>query len=89
MDTRLEKLIQDYIGGRIGVEIFTNDFTIIYGQETDYDILDEKRYKLFSEQSDFTSRYSSNLEEIDKFKVHFGKDVVMEKAKETWDLLYK
>jgi hypothetical protein len=89
MDCRLQKLIQDYIEGKISVEKFTNDFTIIYGQETEYEALGERRNLLFSEFSDFASRYSSSQEEIEEYKVHYGEDVIKEKAKELWRSLHE
>ncbi|MCF1750778.1 hypothetical protein [Mariniradius sediminis] len=87
MDNRLDKLIKDYLDGKIDVSFFTDMFTVIYGQETDYDSLGEKRYHLFRNFSDFAARYSSNKEEIEKYGVHYSEESIKEKANEVWKKL--
>ncbi len=89
MDTRLDQLIKEYLEGKIEVSFFTDRFTIIYGQETDYNSLGVDRYKLFKDFSDFAARYSSHQDEIDEFGVHYGEDIIKKKAQEVWRKLNK
>lgn len=66
MDTRQDNLIKSYLEGNIDIEYFTNEFTIIYGQETDYDALEPVKRRLYSELYTIAARYSPFPEEIEK-----------------------
>ena len=88
METNLDELIKDYLEGKIDVSLFTDKFTVVYNLETDYNLIGPKRHKLFNNLSRFTSRYSSNQDEIKEYGVHYGEDIIKEKALEVWRVLY-
>lgn len=85
MNTKLDKLIENYLEGKISTKYFTDEFTIIFGQEIDYGSLGDKKYKLFDDLYEIVARYSPDQEEINKYGVHYNEDVVRAKAKEVWD----
>lgn len=87
MDTRLEDLIRDYLGNRIDIKHFTDSFTIIFGQETDYDSLGEEKYALFNELQTIAARYSPYQDEIEKYKAHFSEEQVLKKTQEVAEKL--
>lgn len=89
MDNRLETLIQTFLENEIDVKSFTDDFTLIYGQETDFERLEPKKYKLFRELNAVTSRFSPYQDEIEKYNAHYSENDVRLKAKEVWDLIKK
>lgn len=87
MDNRLDILIQTFLENKIDVKSFTDDFTLIYSQETDFERLDPKKYKLFRELNTVTSRYSPYQDEIERYKAHYSENDVRLKAKEVWNLI--
>ncbi|WP_400242238.1 hypothetical protein AB3U99_15200 [Niallia sp. JL1B1071] len=65
---KLYQLIRDYYEGKINIGYFTDNFTITFNTEVDYDQLSETEYKLFEELAHITSRYSPFEEEVQKYR---------------------
>lgn len=84
----LYQLIWNYHDGKIDIDCFTNNFTITFNIDIDYDQLSEMEYKLFEELAYITSRYSPFEEEVQKYRkysYYYNELDVFNKVKEVID----
>ncbi|MED3791348.1 hypothetical protein P4571_02660 [Niallia alba] len=84
---KLYQLIWDYYEEKININYFTDNFTITFNTEVDYDELSEAEYKLFEELAHITSRYSPYEEERKKYPYYYDELDTLNKVKEVIDKL--
>ena len=82
----LDKLLEMYIEDKINTVNFSNNFTIIYSQDTDYSQLDDERNQLYGELHLMTARFSPYREDFEKYpNVYYSKDEIRLKAEAIWN----
>lgn len=79
-------LIKNYIEEKITTEMFSNNFTILFSREIDYDTLSEKEYTLLSALQEMASLFSPCDDYSDLYPYRKESDV-QARAKEALVLL--
>ncbi|UTR16543.1 colicin immunity domain-containing protein [Salipaludibacillus sp. LMS25] len=76
---KLKKLLTDFVGRKINTETFSNEFTIFFSQEIDYECLSEQEYQLFNELEVIASRFSPFKEELLLYEKTYSSEADVEK----------
>lgn len=86
MDARkqLLYLLENYYKGNYTTEVFADEFSRIYDQETDYDLLSNKEHELMRELSTITGRFSPFEEDLKIPNAYFNEKDVRQKATEVY-----
>ncbi len=77
---KLYYLLEQYYLNKYSTEIFTDDFTITYNLETDYESLTENENKLLGDLCTITSRFSPYEEDLKIANVYYSERQVKDKA---------
>lgn len=79
---KLIYLVKEYIKGKYDTNTFCDQFTLIYDIETDYELLTEQENELFSQITQYTSRYSQYEEDLRIPNMYYNEKNVFDKVKE-------
>ena len=79
---KLIYLVKEYIKGNYDTNTFCDQFTLVYDIETDYEVLTEQENVLFSQITQYTSRFSQYEEDLKIPNMYYNEKDVSDKVKE-------
>lgn len=86
-DEKLDYLLIEFQKGKYNTNTFCNQFTDIYDNIEDYDILSEIKKRVFRELSTITARFSADEGDLKLNNVYYSEQQVKSKVEEIIGIL--
>ncbi|APM40668.1 hypothetical protein [Clostridium kluyveri] len=84
---KLYYLVEKFIKEEYHIDLFCDEFTVVYNTEVDYNVLNNIEKTCFAELCEFTARYSPVEEDLAIPNVYFNAEQVKDKANYVYNKL--